>query len=70
MGEASRVGSAQQLTENLHLGDRTGSRTGRRNGQGLYGGTFKEFEECCDVVILGQAEGLVDDEAGDGADPT
>lgn len=66
--------AAQQLSENIHLADLywVAHRAAKR--QGLYGGTLKEFEDSCDVVVLGQAEGLAanlsDEDAADGADPT
>lgn len=66
--------AAQQLSDNIHIADLywVAHRAAKR--QGRYEGTLKDFEDSCDVVVLGQAEGLAanltDDEAGDGADPT
>lgn len=62
--------AAQQLSDNVHLADLYWIAHRAAKRQGLYGGTLKEFEDSCDVVILGQAPMGDDDEAGDGADPT
>lgn len=61
--------AAQQLSENVHLADLYWIAHRAAKRQGLYGGTLKDFEETCDVDVLGPADDD-EDEAGDGSDPT